>query len=237
MSSIAYNLTRKLEWMERRLRYIDNANEIKDWVTSMKTINSLLKEVDIKSCSDSWKPWRKREYRVKKDLSKTVFESTVCSKPSKNRRNVETYPKLSLNENLLKDMKKKEASLLPIKSKALPPRVQLEVDVLDMKDLIGTSVKVISKEEMLEKEKVLWKERLEVWIKAKIKRDKTEFAARQYLWNTEEKFHKLVRAVARDLNIEPEAPPPHNPLSRELMNYLYMEVDSWMNIRSFIWKF
>ena len=190
MSSIAYNLTRKLEWMGRRLRYIDNANEIKDWVTTMKTINSLLKDVDIKSCKDSWKPWRKREYGVKKDLSKRVFESKVSLNPSKKRRNEETFPKLSLNENVIKDMRKKEAWLLPITPKALPPSVQLEVDDLDMKDLIGTIVKVISKEEMLEKEKVLWKERLKVWIKAKIKRDKLEFAVRQYLYNTEEKFHK-----------------------------------------------
>ena len=77
MSSIAYNLTRKLEWMGRRLRYIDNANEIKDWVTTMKTINSLLKDVDIKPCKDSWKPWRNREYGVKKDLSKRVFEKAI----------------------------------------------------------------------------------------------------------------------------------------------------------------
>ena len=58
MSSVAYNLSRKLEWMARRIRRIDDAGEIKNWVEAMAAINCLLKEVDIKVYSDDWRPWR-----------------------------------------------------------------------------------------------------------------------------------------------------------------------------------
>ena len=68
MSSVAYNLTRKLEWMGRRLRRIDKAAEITNWISAMKDINCLLKEVDIKECKDTWwRPWSKRVQRGKKE--------------------------------------------------------------------------------------------------------------------------------------------------------------------------
>ena len=68
MSSVEWNLTRKLEWMGRRLRYIDAAGEIKEWVAAMSTINSLLKQVEIKRCSNNWMPWSKRNESVKIDF-------------------------------------------------------------------------------------------------------------------------------------------------------------------------
>ena len=71
MSSVAYNLTRKLEWMGRRLRHIDEVAAIKAWIAAMKEINSLLKEVDIKECSDTWKPWSKKESAVKSTMPTT----------------------------------------------------------------------------------------------------------------------------------------------------------------------
>ena len=60
ISSIAYNITRKMEWMGRRLRYIDEAEDIKEWVAAMSALNALLKEVDSKGCLDNWKPWKKK---------------------------------------------------------------------------------------------------------------------------------------------------------------------------------
>ena len=47
MSSVAYNLTRKLEWMSRRLRWKDEAGEIKEWVSTMIAINGLLKDFEV----------------------------------------------------------------------------------------------------------------------------------------------------------------------------------------------
>ena len=59
MSSVAFNLTRKLEWMGRRLRYVDDAGEIRDWIAAMKAINCLIQEVHIKKCSNNWQPWNR----------------------------------------------------------------------------------------------------------------------------------------------------------------------------------
>ena len=70
MSSIAYNITRKMEWMGRRLRYIDEAGEIKEWVVAMSALNALLREVEIKRCSDNWRPWKRTKEVVKECLRK-----------------------------------------------------------------------------------------------------------------------------------------------------------------------
>ena len=51
MSSVTYNLKKKLEWMSRRIRRIDVAGDIKDWVEAMAAINRLMK-VDVKVYSD-----------------------------------------------------------------------------------------------------------------------------------------------------------------------------------------
>ena len=86
MSSLAYNLTRKLEWMGRRLRYIDDAEKINDWAMAMKTLNSVLKDLDIKDCSDGWKPWTKIHAKVDQKLRMTktrseTHESQTAQKP------------------------------------------------------------------------------------------------------------------------------------------------------------
>ena len=41
-----------MEWMARRLRYIDGAGEIKEWAAAMSALNVVLKEVDFKDSSD-----------------------------------------------------------------------------------------------------------------------------------------------------------------------------------------
>ena len=56
--SVAYNLLRKLEWMSRRLRRIDDIGEIKKWVSTMIAINSLLKGVDTQTYKNEWRPWQ-----------------------------------------------------------------------------------------------------------------------------------------------------------------------------------
>ena len=61
MSSVAYNLWRKLEFMSRRLRHIDDVGKILEWTQAMTAINRLLKEIDIKEYRDDWRPWRERK--------------------------------------------------------------------------------------------------------------------------------------------------------------------------------
>ena len=136
MSSLAYNLTRKIEWMGRRLRHINDVDEITKWVSAMKDINCLLNEVDIKECIDSWKPWRKRDYRngdygVKKDMGKSNLETTTNTRPNKKIQKMETIPTLGLKDRLLKELKMKDEWKLPTQS-VLPPRVQVDVDVNQM---------------------------------------------------------------------------------------------------------
>ena len=65
MSSIAYNLTRKLESMARRIRHIDEAGEIMEWIAAMIVINKLLEEIDTKVYRDEWTPWRHEKIREK----------------------------------------------------------------------------------------------------------------------------------------------------------------------------
>ena len=61
MSTVAYNLTRKIEWMGTRLRWIDQQENIKVRVADMTAISNSLKEVETKWSSNSWQPWSKRQ--------------------------------------------------------------------------------------------------------------------------------------------------------------------------------
>ena len=133
MSSVAYNLTRKLEWMGRTLRRIDDAGEIRDWVAAMSAINGLLKQVDIKICSDDWQPWCKSK-GVKRDSSERVWESKDSIKSKTKINRLEVNRKFSLNEKLRKTSTKKVGLKNPIPKKLVPPRVQVEVDDTEMID-------------------------------------------------------------------------------------------------------
>ena len=73
MSSVAYNLWRKLEFMSRRLRHIDDVGKIKEWIVAMTAINRLLKEIDIKEYTDDWRPWGQRK-TTDKALEKDIDE-------------------------------------------------------------------------------------------------------------------------------------------------------------------
>ena len=72
MSSVAFNLKRKLEWMGT-IRYINYAGELK--------ISSLLKEINIKEFTNKWKAWSNREDGVNMDSGRFVLECTEVLKP------------------------------------------------------------------------------------------------------------------------------------------------------------
>ena len=59
MSSVAYNLQRKLEWMSRQLKKIDGAEAIQNWVRAMTAINDLVKECakSTEVFRDDWRSW------------------------------------------------------------------------------------------------------------------------------------------------------------------------------------
>ena len=152
MSSLAYNLKRKLEWLGRRLRWIDAPGEIVEWVAAMREVNNLLKEVQSKRCSDDWQPWCKREGGVKKDLIDgkprswrlsgriSVPESKkVSMEPDKNRHGG-IIPKLFLNDRLLKDVSM-DGSKVSTTPMGLPPRVEVELDDPEMKTLQASNWK------------------------------------------------------------------------------------------------
>ena len=72
MSSVAFNLSRKLEWMARRIRHIDNGVKLIEWIAAMTAINKLLNEIDTtKVYRDEWTPWphgKKSEKVLKMDV-------------------------------------------------------------------------------------------------------------------------------------------------------------------------
>ena len=61
--SAAFNLSKKLEWMSRRLRWIDEATSIKEWVDAMESVYSLMNRVSTKTQAyeDGWRPWHATE--------------------------------------------------------------------------------------------------------------------------------------------------------------------------------
>ena len=83
MSSVAYNLWRKLEFMSRRLRHIDDVGEIMQWIAAMTAINTLLKDIEIKEYKDDWRPWgqrKKTDMALEKDIDKTEQAKGVKKK-------------------------------------------------------------------------------------------------------------------------------------------------------------
>ena len=82
MSSIAYNLSKKLEWMARRLRHIDDVEKMKEWIELMSAITRLLKDTDKegKEYRDEWRPWQQRNIRrwgLKKNIDEDEPEKGV----------------------------------------------------------------------------------------------------------------------------------------------------------------
>ena len=106
-----------MEWMGRRLRWIDGTEEIKKWAAAMSALNVVLKDLDIKGYSDNWRPW-KRPIKVGKTDSRKMgsqsWKGTVASK----KGTTETL----------------ERRIHPNLSEVRPPSVQVEWDDEDMRD-------------------------------------------------------------------------------------------------------
>ena len=86
MSSVAYNLWRKLEYMSRRLRHIDDVGKILEWIQAMTAINKLLKEIDIKEYRDDWRPWRERKITGRVRMRKMDIDEEEPAKGVEKKR-------------------------------------------------------------------------------------------------------------------------------------------------------
>ena len=142
MSSIAYNLTRKMEWMGRRLRKIDDVEEIKQWVSAMREINDLLKEVDIKDCKDAWRPWSQSTQRGKKvgktDQIASKRRRLESRKPHLKNWKTEKVQQVGLEVSPGEELKKNEdLEMLPAQERSHRatsrlPRVEEDGDEVEM---------------------------------------------------------------------------------------------------------
>ena len=127
MSSIAYNLKRKMEWMGRQLRKMDEAQDIKHWVSTMREINGLLKEIDKKDYKDTWKPWSMRVQRGKKEGQ---IDQGATIRPNMKSWMMDTVPPRELKCEL----KSSGSELMNNgdRKRCRPPRVEVEGDDVEM---------------------------------------------------------------------------------------------------------
>ena len=79
--SVALNLSKKLEWMSRRLRWIDEVAAIREWVAVMTAINKLMKEAakDTETYKDCWRPYQAEEQIQKCHQNAHIEELWKCS--------------------------------------------------------------------------------------------------------------------------------------------------------------
>ena len=211
MSSIAYNLTRKMEWMGRRLRKIDDVDDIKQWVSAMREINDLLKEVDIKECENTWRPWSQRIQRGKR-VGK-IDQGEVSSGSD-----------IQNNEEL----KMLTAEELPHRATIRPPRVEVEGDDVEMLDPKAAVMKMLrdaeDQQERIKPQGELSlyekKKNKEMWRNGVLERVKKEKVPVEY-WDRNRNFRGLIAdcapqgvrvAVIKDLGYE------------ETIDYLYKEL-------------
>ena len=59
MTSAAYNISQKLEWMSRQLRWINEEPKIKSWIKTMHSLNDLLLVVakNTEVYKDGWRAY------------------------------------------------------------------------------------------------------------------------------------------------------------------------------------
>ena len=124
MSSLAWNIKRKMEWMGRRIRKIDDAAELKNWASALRELNTVLKELDIKEYKDNWRPWSQRNKQGKKGGWRDQVES---HEPYLLRRKMVTVPQVGLEES-------SGADLMNIGERkwSRPPRVEVDGDDVEM---------------------------------------------------------------------------------------------------------
>lgn len=141
MSSICYNLKRKMEWMGRRLRKIDKAEDIKQWVSAMREINGLLKEVEINEYRDTWRPWSKRVQRGKDE---GTIDQRASTRPNLKSEKMETVPQVGLEESSGSElMNNDDLKMLPVEVRSRPPRVEVEGDDIEMLDPKAAVMKML----------------------------------------------------------------------------------------------
>ena len=186
MSSICYNLKRKMEWMGRRLRKIDKAEEIKQWVSAMREINGLLKEVEIKEYKDTWKPWRKRVQRGKYE---GTIDRRASTRPNLKSGKMETVPQVGLEESSGSELMNNEALKMPtVEVRSRPPRVEVEGDDIEMLDPKAAVMKMLRDAKYQQEKKkpqgeltlVEKKMNRAIWRKCVLERVKKEKAPVEY---------------------------------------------------------
>ena len=127
MSSVKYNIKRKMEWMGRRLRYIDGSEEIKEWSAAISALNDVFKELDFKGSSDNWRPWKRPMEVGTDDLRKTGTQS---------REGTLVTKKCTVSEM--------EMRITPIISHDRPPSGQVEREDEDMCDPKAAVMKMLN---------------------------------------------------------------------------------------------
>ena len=139
MSSISYNLKRKLEWMGRRLRKINKAEDIMKWISAMREINSLLKEVDIKEYKDTWRPWS-----VQRGKDEGTIDQRASTRPNLKSGKMETVPQVGLVVSSDSDLTNNdELKMHTAKVRSRPPRVEIEGDDIEMNDPKNAVMKML----------------------------------------------------------------------------------------------
>ena len=101
MSSLAWNIKRKMEWMGRNLRKIDDAAELIKWASALRELNSVLKELDIKDYTDNWRPWSQRD---KQGKNGGPIDQGWSNEPFLLSRERVTEPQVSLEESSGSDL-------------------------------------------------------------------------------------------------------------------------------------
>ena len=124
MSSLAWNIKRKMEWMGRKLRKIDDAAELISWASALRELNSVLKELDIKEYKDNWRPWNQRAKPGKKGGRRDQVESNESYLL---RRKMVTEPHVGFEESSGLDLMNNGE-----RKWCRPPRVEVDGDDVEM---------------------------------------------------------------------------------------------------------
>ena len=123
MSSLAWNIKRKMEWMGRNLRKIDDVAELINWASALRELNSVLKELDIKEYKDNWRPWIQRNKQGMKGGRTDQVESNDLYLL---RQKMVTVPQVDLEESSGSDLMNNGE-----RKWSRPPRVEVEGDDIE----------------------------------------------------------------------------------------------------------
>jgi len=87
MSSAAFNLSKNLEWMSRRLRHINDPSSIQEWIAAMNSILSLMQSLVAKTDVhiDGWRP-SKAPTKIEREAPRVTIEKCRGNMEDKNER-------------------------------------------------------------------------------------------------------------------------------------------------------